>query len=49
METHLCVVGKENGENKDLMASIEVNKESRDIFLGKLFVMSVVRMLSFFC
>ena len=26
METHLCVVGKENAENKDLMESIEVNK-----------------------
>ena len=26
METRLCVVGKENGENKELMQAIEVNK-----------------------
>lgn len=26
METRLCVVGKGNGENKELMQAIEVNK-----------------------
>ncbi len=25
METRLCVVGKQNGENKELMQAIEVN------------------------
>ena len=27
IETRLCVVGKENGENKNLMEAIQVNKE----------------------
>lgn len=27
METRLCVVGKENGENKNLMEAIQVNKK----------------------
>jgi len=38
METRLCVVGKENGENKELMESIEVNK----VIIWKRYLLPIV-------